>query len=222
LILLVRWPRVFTLGLMTAWGGKMDVLAGHDPESPKSLSAARALAESPTAAIISRLPVALLALFFVIQLTACGGGSESDATPEPVISTAPTQGAGPATTEELSALAEATYPYDDQNDYYFGCDTTGYDSCPITDRLRARLEAVQESVNASLICRCQNVSDTREITVTPTESGGTALVSLFEGETDLELIIVEQDDQLLVDDVRCVDDPQSSLYLDTGLGPCDQ
>ncbi len=126
-----------------------------------------------------------------------------------------------ATEAELTAVVEATYPYSVENGYYYSCDGIGLETCPITERLRSRLEAVDETVNAALLCRCQDVSNDRVIAVTPTGPGGSAAVSMFGGTLQLEVSIIRANDgQLLVDDVACASRPETSLYSDAGLGAC--
>jgi hypothetical protein len=176
---------------------------------------------------LRRIVLLVGATLAVLTLACSGDDDDDDATPATFTatgtSTVTTDGtAGPAATEEeLVQVVEHVYPYVDQYDDYGSCDLSSLDPCPITGRLRARLDAVQGTVNGLLICRCQNTSNTRDIEATREGSGGTALVKLFAGTIWLELTIVRGDDgQLLVDDVECAGEADTSLYLDTGLGPC--
>ncbi|HLF78120.1 MAG TPA: hypothetical protein VJB57_11600 [Dehalococcoidia bacterium] len=157
---------------------------------------------------IARLVVALAIGALILS---CGGSEE----PKPVAT---------ATAAELQAVAERMFP---ESRGQFGvefnpCDSGfggpgGLQSCPITERLRQRLESLKGR-NANMICRCQNFSDTRTITVEATTTGGLAHVVLFRESLKLDLIIVRFGDKLLVDDTACTGKPGTSIYESTG--PC--
>jgi hypothetical protein len=65
------------------------------------------------------------------------------------------------------------------------------------------------------ICRCQNGSSTRQIEVETYEGGAIAHVTMYEGRTTYDLIMVlNEDGSLLVDDQTCNGNITSSIYND--------
>src|ERR1700694_3694872 len=135
-------------------------------------------------------------------LVACGqaapGTGQPSATPTPK----------PATARQLTDLGAQIFPYLPQFQYYTTCINLkengapppgGPDSsaCPITDVLRARLQATQAN-----FCPCdQNPSTTREIKVTPRPGGGLVIVLLYGSQIKVEMVAVNQSGKLLANDL---------------------
>jgi hypothetical protein len=143
------------------------------------------------------------AIVVVALLTvACGqampGTGRPSATPTPK----------PATLQQLTDLGAQIFPYVPQFQIYTTCinlkengaEPPGghdYSACPITDALRARLQATQAN-----FCPCdQNPSTTREIKVTPRPGGGVIIVLLYVGQIKVEMVAVNKSGKLLVKDV---------------------
>jgi hypothetical protein len=122
----------------------------------------------------------------------------------------PAAAAAPAppavTTAELDALARRIFP----GRYHAGCGDLA--ACPVTDRLRARVEALSRPAAVGpgpvvQFCRCQNPASGMSVTSEPGASGGVAHVALVYGPTytsRIDLVIVRTPDgRLLLDDTRC-------------------
>lgn len=116
-------------------------------------------------------------------------------------------GGSDITAQEITAVAEQTFPKVDQ--YYVPCGLDGnLTSCPYTDRLKARLTELRETLG-----RAQNPSATR--TVQPKVTGpdsGVAHVVMFQGRQAMDLIVVKQAGRVLVDDETCTGRPGTSIY----------
>ena len=117
---------------------------------------------------------------------------------------------------ELEQIAMQVFPETAPgSSIYAACGpSTQFEPCPLTERLKDRLNEVKIS-----LCRCQNASDTRVIAVRPEPGGGFAEVTMFRGSYVLRLIVVEEDGTFLVDDETCGGDPATSIYTDP-VGPC--
>jgi hypothetical protein len=112
-------------------------------------------------------------------------------------------GGGGNTTAQLSsdlvAVGEEVFPFQSQFGYYGVCGVDGnLSNCPYTDRLRQRL--TQESAT---LCRCQNPSQSREVSAQVSGSGGVVAVTLWDGRVTYDLEIVSVGGRLLVDDETC-------------------
>jgi hypothetical protein len=82
----------------------------------------------------------------------------------------------------------------------------------MTDRLKAHLTAQRMT-----LCRCQNPSDTREITAESSHTGGVAHIKM--GRIGFDLIIVNVAGKLLVDDEYCLGKgPSTSIYVTPTVG----
>ena len=137
-----------------------------------------------------------------LLLGACGqatpGTGHSSATPALT----------PATAQQLTAVGAQIFPYIPQFQFYATCidfkengaappGGHDYSACPITDALRARLQATQAS-----FCPCeQNPSTTREIKVTPRPGGGLIIVQLYGRMIKLEMVAINRGGKLLVNDL---------------------
>lgn len=111
----------------------------------------------------------------------------------------------PATAQQLTDLGAQIFPYLPQFQVYTTCinfkqngaEPPGghdYSACPITDKLRTRLQAT----NANF-CPCdQNPSTTREIKVTPRPGGGLIIVLLYVSQIKVEMVAVNTGGKLLV------------------------
>jgi hypothetical protein len=141
-------------------------------------------------------------------LSACSGnpsGSSASAT----ASASPSATSTPA----LQAVAEQIFPYSAEFKYYVVCGSNGdVSTCPMTDRLKAHLTAQRMT-----LCRCQNPSDTREITAESSNTGGVAHIKM--GRIGFDLIIVNVAGKLLVDDEYCLGKgPSTSIYVTPTVG----
>lgn len=149
--------------------------------------------------------------------TACGtlasaGVASGKGQPEPSASavtvTVPAS-TGAVTTEQVVAVAEQTFPQIQPFGYYAPCGLNGQlTGCPYTERLRARLTTLKET-----LMRAQNPSDSREITaelVSP--DAGIAHVKLFGGREVLDLFVVRSGSTVLVDDEICAGQKSTSIY----------
>ena len=154
---------------------------------------------------------ALLAAAFAL-VVACGGGPRQPATPtlQPV-----------PTTAEVIAVAQATFPGAPKGPYG-GC-LIGRDpqhECPITDRLRQRLQTIQV-----MMCLCQNGSLDQKITVETYAGGAVAHVTMWQGQRRDLFMIFSPDGRLLVDDETfddssCSGNADLSVYDLDPYGPC--
>jgi len=128
---------------------------------------------------------------------------------------------GPATVADLVALGDQIFPAgpDETSQSggtaYNSCGPfTNYPPCPLTPRLQARLQQIKY-----WLCRgCGTGAISRNITATPTATGG--MVHSAMGTRDgtaesFDLIVVNQGGQLLVDDELCAGGgPDTSIYKD--------
>jgi hypothetical protein len=131
--------------------------------------------------------------------------------------------AAPVTVAQLDALARRAFP----GDHPAGCGPIA--TCPVTDRLRARLEQLsQPPANGPgpvvQFCRCQNGASSMSVTSEVNGAGGVAHVTLVYGPTassKIDLVIVQGvDSQLLTDDTQCTGKgPSTSIYAPQ-LVPC--
>ncbi len=123
------------------------------------------------------------------------------------------------TTADLDALARRIFPGPNPA----GCGNLA--SCPVTDRLRARVEQLSHTPAnqpgpLAQFCRCQNGASGMSVTSEADESGGVAHVVLDYGgsfTSKIDLIIVRQpDSRLLLDDTQCTGrGAGTSLYAPT-------
>ena len=137
-----------------------------------------------------------------LLMAACGQAAPGTGQP----SATPTR--TPATAQQLTDLGAQIFPYLPQFQYYTTCINfkengapppggPDYSACPITDALRARLQATQAN-----FCPCdQNPSTTREIKVTPRPGGGLVIVLLYGSQIKVEMVAVNQSGKLLVNDL---------------------
>jgi hypothetical protein len=175
--------------------------------------------------IAAQMPIVIL-VGIISVLNACSSSDAgSNTTPASFTETgAPTATASllPPTEAEILSTVDLVMPFVRQYNYYASCDSGSpglVDSCPITQRLRQRMSELRD-IPASVLCRCNNVSATRDIVaVTPLPGGGTAVLSIFSGTTKIEMVLTrDEKGRILVDDTRCVGDPSTSVYVYSG--PC--
>jgi uncharacterized protein YvpB len=138
----------------------------------------------------------------MLLLVACGQAAPGTGQP----SASPTR--APATAQQLTDLGAQVFPYLPQFQYYTTCINfkengapppggPDYSACPITDVLRARLQATQAN-----FCPCdQNPSTTREIKVTPRPGGGLVIVLLYGSQIKVEMVAINKGGTLLVNDL---------------------
>lgn len=127
------------------------------------------------------------------------------------------------TAAQLDALARQAFP----GDHPAGCGPIA--TCPVTDRLRARLEQLsQPPANGPgpvvQFCRCQNGASSMSVSSEVTGAGGVAHVTLDYGGSSairIDLVAVQgADSRLLVDDTLCTGKgPSTSIYAPQ-LVPC--
>jgi hypothetical protein len=125
----------------------------------------------------------------------------------PVVVSVPS--AATFSSEQVTAVAENTFPLVQPYGYYSVCGVTGDSTaCPYTARLKARLSQLR----AALI-PAQNPSPTRAVNAEITGPGSAvAHVQLFNGQQRLDLQIVVVDGRVLVDDESCTGRPETSIY----------
>lgn len=155
--------------------------------------------------------IGLLALLtLTLVLVACSSSEASNPPEGPVEPAAASEAA-------LREVGERIYPQAAQFVFYGVCGSNGdLSTCPLTERLAQHLKA-----SGLTLCRCQNPSETRSITVEPKDSGGITRVSLFGGKVSFDLHVVNVDGRLLVDDQTCTGKGvETSIY--TSAAPCDQ
>jgi hypothetical protein len=182
------------------------------------------------------MKVAIPLVLAVLALSGCGGAAGSTAgvgstgPQSPIATTAPTAlpsapaptaapatpAPRPVTTADLDAMAKRIFP----GDHPAGCGP--FASCPVTDRLRARVEQLSQTPPGQpgplvQFCRCQNGADRMNVASEVSGSGGVAHVTLQWGTTNtsrLDLIFVAgPNGQLLLDDTqRTGGGPCTSLY----------
>jgi hypothetical protein len=148
--------------------------------------------------------IAILVLLLT-GLSACSSNPSASSTSPPP-SASPSANSAAA----LQAVAEQIFPYSAEFKYYAVCGGNGDAStCPMTDRLKAHLKAQR-----STLCRCQNPSETREITTQSSNTGGVAHVKMYAGRIGFDLIMVNVAGTWLVDDEYCLDKgPSTSIYV---------
>ena len=155
-----------------------------------------------------------------LLLAACGqatpGTGQASATPALT----------PATAKQLTDLGAQIFPYIPQFQFYATCidfkengaappGGHDYSACPITDALRARLEATQAN-----FCPCeQNPSTTREIKVTPRPGGGLIIVQLYGSQIKVELVAVNKGGKLLVNDLPAKGDVENGSSTPIDFDP---
>lgn len=97
--------------------------------------------------------------------------------------------------------------------------TGRFAACPITVRLRARLEGATE--NGNIVSRSQNPP--RRVAIMPTKSDAhvaqVATVWDFSSSYSITFTVVKQEGGWLVDDSFCSAEPSSSIY-NPPTGPC--
>ena len=178
------------------------------------------------------MKVAIPLILAVLALAGCAGpGGSSEA--QPATTTTTTSPATPATSApsatpsvavaDLDAMAHRIFP----GAHPAGCgDLT---ACPITDRLRARVEQLSHTPPGqpgpvAQFCRCQNGADSMSVTSEVTGAGGVAHVELHYGPTftsRIDLIIVGgPDSRLLLDDTQCTGRGASTSIYAATLAAC--
>ena len=185
------------------------------------------------------MKVAIPLLLTVLALAGCagsGGGSSAQpaatttttspatlATPTPIAVPSALPVAPSVTAADLDAMARRIFP----GPHPAGCGELT--ACPITDRLRARVEQLSHTPPGQPgpvveFCRCQNGATSMGVISEVTGAGGVAHVELYYGPTvtsKIDLIIVRgSDSQLLLDDTQCTGrGPSTSIYAPT-LAAC--
>ena len=168
-------------------------------------------------------------ILVVLALGACGGpppapspvaGTGSTAqspTAAPVQAAAtPTPGPPGVTAADLDAMAHRIFPGPNPG----GCgDIT---ACPVTDRLRARVEQLSHTPPGqpgplAQFCRCQNGAQSMTVSSEPSGSGGVSHIVLIYGagsniKMDLHFVRTAES-RLLLDDTQCTGrGPSTSIY----------
>jgi uncharacterized protein YvpB len=155
-----------------------------------------------------------------LLMVACG--QSAPATGQP--SASPTPPA--ATAQQLTDLGAQVFPYIAKYQIYTTCINVkengaappggpDYSACPITDALRARLQATQAN-----FCPCdQNPSTTREIKVTPRPGGGLIIVLLYVGQIKVEMVAVNKSGTLLVSDLPAKGDVENNTSTPIDFDP---
>ncbi len=151
----------------------------------------------------------------VLLLAACGGGQAAagpspppssqsgSATALPPPAAPEPSPATPVTAADIRAVGEKVFA----GPHPSGCDWRDRATCPVTDRLAARLTEITQPPASgpgplNPFCRCQNVpAPAAVVTGELTPTGGVAHVTL--GAPQFDLIVVRQGTTLLVDDMRC-------------------
>ena len=155
-----------------------------------------------------------------LMLVACGqtaqGTGQPSAPPPPK----------PATPQQLTDLGAQIFPYLPQFQYYTTCinfkengaEPPGghdYSACPISDGLRARLQATQAN-----FCPCdQNPSTTREIKVTPRPGGGLIIVLLYVSQIKVEMVAANVGGKLLVTNLPAKGDVENGTSTPIDFDP---
>jgi hypothetical protein len=143
-------------------------------------------------------------------------GNTAALEPDPAATGVPlTETVAQITDGELVAIAEALFPAVG-NVAFAACDNYVDGACPITPRLEARVA----DPNVPL-CRCQNGSGSREIEALPErfeDGGGIVRVTMWEGTTSFDVVVVKAGGEWLVDDHYCAGKPETSIY--EYAGPC--
>ncbi|HEY4866653.1 MAG TPA: hypothetical protein VIK45_14195 [Candidatus Dormibacteraeota bacterium] len=172
---------------------------------------------------------AVLAALVLILIAACGGGQStaptqagSTAVSGSGVTQAPSRssdqlGSAAVSAVELERIAHQVF----QGSHAEECYARGRSTCPVTDRLAARLSQLTAPPASgpgpvAPFCRCQNGASSMTVTTEPTRDGGIAHVTLNYGssfQSKIDLIVVRADSRALVDDTQCTGGGQStSLY----------
>src|SRR3979409_2455546 len=163
----------------------------------------------------TRAVAVLLALLLVACGQAAPGTPPATPTPKP-----------PATAQQLTDLGAQIFPYLPQFQFYATCINfkengaappggPDYSACPITDALRARLQATQAN-----FCPCdQNPSTTREIKVTPRPGGGLIIVLLYVGQIKVEMVATNKGGTLLVSGIPAKGDVENGTSTPIDFDP---
>jgi hypothetical protein len=151
-------------------------------------------------------------LLIVCSLITVALACNSTAKPVESTPTAPSSNAAPnaeITQAEVLALAAKVYPK--QNGYYGVCGGDGnLESCPYSDRLKARLKQSRQT----LLRGAQNLSLTYSASAELlSPNTGIAHVALFERRMNFDLWITRQGDRLVIDDQICTDRFETSIYV---------
>jgi hypothetical protein len=143
--------------------------------------------------------------------------SPSAAPAEPAAT--PTPAAPNVNAVDLDAMAHRIFP----GAHPAGCGELA--ACPVTDRLRARVEQLSHTPPdqpgpVAQFCRCQNGAQSMTVTSEPSGSGGVSHVVLIFGagtNIKIDLLFVRSgDSRLLLDDTQCTGHgPSTSLYAPT-------
>jgi uncharacterized protein YvpB len=159
-------------------------------------------------------------LIVALLLVACGQAAPASGQPT---ATAPPP---PATAQQLTDLGAQIFPYIATYQIYTTCINVkengaappggpDYSACPITDALRARLQATQAN-----FCPCdQNPSTTREIKVTPRPGGGLIIVLLYVGQIKVEMVATNKGGTLLVSGIPAKGDVENGTSTPIDFDP---
>jgi len=189
------------------------------------------------------MKIAITLLLTVLALVGCAGsGGHSSALRDATTTTtspAPPSTPGPSavpsvvpsappaapsvSAADLDAMARRIFP----GSHPAGCGELA--ACPLTDRLRARVEQLSHTPPGQpgpvvQFCRCQNGASGMKVTSEVTGPGGIAHVELVYGPTftsKIDLIIVRgPDSRLLLDDTRCTGGGASTSIYAATLAAC--
>src|ERR1700724_138342 len=164
----------------------------------------------------TRAGIVLLALLLV----ACG--QSAPATGQPTATPTPPA----ATAQQLTDVGAQVFPYIAKYQIYTpatnvkenGAPPPGgpdNSACPITDALRARLQATQAN-----FCPCdQNPSTTREIKVTPRPGGGLIIVLLYVSQIKVEMVAANVGGKLLVTNLPAKGDVENGTSTPIDFDP---
>jgi hypothetical protein len=184
--------------------------------------------------VASRAIGPLAAAVLLVALAACGGtqgaaptgGGSPAATPVAVASPG---AASTAASQQLSAaeLEKVAHQVFVGERYPVDCNFQNRSTCPVTDRLDARLAELAAPPahgpgQVSLFCRCQNSAESMRITTESTSTGGVAHVVLIYSPSlhiSIDLVVVRDGGQAVVDDTRCTGrGAGTSLYARSLVG----
>lgn len=189
----------------------------------------------------TRIPTVLFAVLVALLLavlTACGisqnpGSPKARAASGASTATVPeTADSSAASITLLSAVSAADiekvarqiFP----GPHPVGCNWHDRASCPVTDRLAARLDQLtapraQGPGPSPPLCRCQNGPDSISIRPEVTANGGIAHVTLHFGavlDSNIDLVMVMSNGRLLVDDTQCTGGGSSTSVYAAQLTDC--
>jgi|GEM_PF-3462860 len=105
-----------------------------------------------------------------------------------------------------------------------GCNalTGRVDDCPITAKLRARLQKPAPGENGNIVSRSQNPAQSVAVTLVENDGQTARVNTRWEygaGSYTITFVVVKEADGWLVDDSYCAGNPQTSIY-NSPVGPC--